>query len=89
MLDKTAFHPAAAALYRSVAGQGTRDKGIGRPSTYAQIIDTLKRRKLCKRRREAFFPTEVGLMVKDILVRQFADVFDIGFTATMEIRLIK
>ncbi|HAJ78617.1 MAG TPA: type I DNA topoisomerase [Fibrobacteres bacterium] len=65
------------------------DKGIGRPSTYAQIIDTLKRRKYVNVENKRFFSTEVGLMVKDILVKQFADVFDIGFTAAMERNLDK
>jgi DNA topoisomerase I, bacterial len=65
------------------------DKGIGRPSTYAQIIDTLKRRKYVNVDAKRFFPTEVGFMVRDILVKQFADVFDVGFTATMENSLDK
>ncbi|HMD67908.1 MAG TPA: type I DNA topoisomerase [Chitinivibrionales bacterium] len=65
------------------------DKGIGRPSTYAQIIDTLKRRKYVGVDNKRFIPTEVGYMVKDILVKQFADVFDVGFTATMENSLDK
>jgi DNA topoisomerase-1 len=60
------------------------DKGIGRPSTYAQIIDTLKRRKYVTVESKRFFPTEVGFMVKDILVKQFAEFFDVGFTASME-----
>jgi DNA topoisomerase-1 len=65
------------------------DKGIGRPSTYAQIIDTLKRRKYVTVENKRFFPTEVGFMVRDILVQQFADVFDVGFTAEMEQNLDK
>jgi len=65
------------------------DKGIGRPSTYAQIIDTLKRRKYVNVENKRFFPTEVGFMVRNILVQQFADVFDIGFTAEMEQKLDK
>ncbi|HEX7510838.1 MAG TPA: type I DNA topoisomerase, partial [Chitinivibrionales bacterium] len=65
------------------------DKGIGRPSTYAQIIDTLKRRKYVTVESKRFFPTEVGFMVKDILVKQFAEVFDVGFTAGMEQELDK
>jgi DNA topoisomerase-1 len=60
------------------------DKGIGRPSTYAQIIDTLKRRKYTTVDARRFSPTEVGYMVKNTLVEQFPDVFDVGFTAGME-----
>jgi DNA topoisomerase-1 len=65
------------------------DKGIGRPSTYAQIIDTLKRRKYVELESRRFVPSEVGFMVKNILVREFPDVFDVGFTADMETSLDK
>jgi len=60
------------------------DKGIGRPSTYAQIIDTLKNRKYVTAESKRFTPTEVGVMVKNILVKEFPAVFDVGFTASME-----
>lgn len=60
------------------------DKGIGRPSTYAQIIDTIKRRKYVNLESRRFVPSEVGFMVKNILVKEFPDVFDVGFTAGME-----
>lgn len=60
------------------------DKGIGRPSTYAQIIDTLKKRKYTELESKRFVPTEVGYMVKDILVKEFPNVFEVGFTAEME-----
>ncbi|GBU21241.1 DNA topoisomerase I [Fibrobacteres bacterium R8-0-B4] len=63
------------------------DKGIGRPSTYAQIIDTLKRRKYVTVEAKRFSPTDVGYMVKNTLVNQFPAVFDVGFTAEMESRL--
>jgi len=65
------------------------DKGIGRPSTYAQIIDTLKRRKYVILENRRFVPSEVGSMVKNILVKEFTDVFDVGFTAEMENSLDK
>ena len=63
------------------------DKGIGRPSTYAQIIDTLKRRKYVTLESRRFLPTEVGFTVKRMLVEEFPDVFDVGFTADMESKL--
>lgn len=65
------------------------DKGIGRPSTYAQIIDTLKRRKYVMIDQRRFVPSEVGFMVKGILVKEFPEVFDVGFTADMELSLDK
>ncbi|MBN2188119.1 MAG: topoisomerase DNA-binding C4 zinc finger domain-containing protein, partial [Chitinispirillaceae bacterium] len=60
------------------------DKGIGRPSTYAQIIDTLKRRKYVNVEARRFFPTEIGFTVKTMLVREFPEIFDVNFTAAME-----
>ncbi|KMQ52901.1 DNA topoisomerase I [Chitinispirillum alkaliphilum] len=65
------------------------DKGIGRPSTYAQIIDTLKRRKYTLVESRRFMPTEIGHMVKNILVREFPQIFDVHFTAGMENTLDK
>jgi len=65
------------------------DKGIGRPSTYAQIIDTLKNRRYVDLDNKRFVPTEVGMMVKNILVKEFPDVFGVGFTASMENSLDK
>ncbi len=65
------------------------DKGIGRPSTYAQIIDTIKRRKYVNMENRRFLPTEVGFTVKNMLVKEFPDVFDVGFTAGMELNLDK
>ncbi|MDR0305640.1 MAG: type I DNA topoisomerase [Chitinispirillales bacterium] len=65
------------------------DKGIGRPSTYAQIIDTLKRRKYTNVENRRFSPTEVGYMVKNTLINEFPAVFDVGFTADMELTLDK
>jgi DNA topoisomerase-1 len=65
------------------------DKGIGRPSTYAQIIDTLKRRKYVTVEKRRFTPTEVGYMVKNLLVREFPDIFEVQFTAGMEGELDK
>ncbi len=65
------------------------DKGIGRPSTYAQIIDTLKRRKYTTVENRRFSPTEIGYMVKNILVKEFPEIFDVHFTADMETTLDK
>ena len=65
------------------------DKGIGRPSTYAQIIDTIKRRKYVSVETRRFTPTEVGFTVKNMLVKEFPDIFDVGFTAGMESNLDK
>jgi DNA topoisomerase-1 len=88
-LDKQHFTQPPPRYSEATLVRELEDKGIGRPSTYAQIIDTLKRRKYVTVESKRFYPTEVGFMVKDILVKQFAEFFDVGFTATMEKSLDK
>ncbi len=59
-------------------------QGIGRPSTYATIVPTLLERKYVERQEGKLVPTELGLIVNDILVPRFENVFAIGFTREME-----
>lgn len=59
-------------------------KGIGRPSTYAQIIFTLKQRKYVELTERRLVPTELGFAVIKILVDNFEKLFDVSFTANME-----
>ena len=59
-------------------------KGIGRPSTYALIISTLLDRKYVEKESRSLKPTELGMTVNQILVEQFPDIFNVGFTARME-----
>ncbi len=58
--------------------------GIGRPSTYALIISILLDRKYAERQARTLVPTELGVTVNGILVLQFPDIFNVGFTARME-----
>lgn len=59
--------------------------GIGRPSTYAQIIVTLEARNYVERdETKKFKPTEIGGKVNDLLAEHFPDIVDVGFTAQME-----
>jgi DNA topoisomerase-1 len=58
--------------------------GIGRPSTYAPIMSTIQRRGYVERRDGRLYPTEVGIVVNDLLVEHFPDYIDVGFTAQME-----
>ncbi len=60
------------------------EKGIGRPSTYAQIIKTLEQRGYVMRDRRTLVPTELGILVSGMLTENFKNVFDVGFTARME-----
>jgi DNA topoisomerase-1 len=65
------------------------EKGIGRPSTYASILATIKEKGYVRLEKGKFFPTELGGMVNDLLVVNFPDIFDIEFTAQMEENLDK
>lgn len=58
--------------------------GIGRPSTYAQIISTIRDRGYVDIEERRFFPTALGDTVAKFLVRVFPDVFDVEFTSRME-----
>jgi len=58
--------------------------GIGRPSTYAQIISTLVDRRYVLLEQRRFTPTSLGESVERVMVKQFPDVFNVGFTSEME-----
>ncbi|MDO8555169.1 MAG: type I DNA topoisomerase [bacterium] len=59
--------------------------GIGRPSTYAQIISTLEDRNYMEKdQSKRFIPTEIGYKVNALLVEHFPKIVDINFTAKME-----
>ncbi|MFW6126130.1 MAG: type I DNA topoisomerase [Chloroflexota bacterium] len=60
------------------------EKGIGRPSTYAPIITTIKERDYVEQVDGRFHPLELGFLVNDILVEYFPTIVDLGFTAQME-----
>ncbi len=59
--------------------------GIGRPSTYAPTLATIQDRNYVeKNEQKRFIPTEVGIIVNDVLVKNFPEIVDIDFTAKME-----
>ena len=58
--------------------------GIGRPSTYAQIISTLQDRGYVEMEKARFHPTDLGEVVAKLLVRVFPHIFDVDFTSRME-----
>jgi DNA topoisomerase-1 len=60
------------------------ENGIGRPSTYAPIMTTIQSRGYVDLREKRLWPTELGFVVNDRLVKHFPDVFEVGFTARME-----
>jgi DNA topoisomerase I len=60
------------------------ERGIGRPSTYATILTTIQDREYAEKKQNKFRPTELGTIVTDLLVKHFADIFDVAYTARME-----
>jgi len=60
------------------------ENGIGRPSTYAAILSTIRDKGYVELARGYFRPSELGFIVNDLLVMSFPDVFDVEFTARME-----
>ena len=60
------------------------EKGIGRPSTYASIINTIQDRDYVKKITGRFVPTEIGIVVTKLLVKNFPYIFDTQYTATLE-----
>ncbi|MEW6376733.1 MAG: type I DNA topoisomerase [Thermodesulfobacteriota bacterium] len=65
------------------------ERGIGRPSTYATILSTIKGKAYVGLEKGKFFPTDLGCLVNDLLVVNFPDILDIEFTAQMEENLDK
>ncbi len=60
------------------------ERGIGRPSTYASIISTIQDREYVTKITGRFFPTEIGMVVCDLLVESFPYIFDPKYTARLE-----
>ena len=61
--------------------------GIGRPSTYATILTVILGRLYVAKIKAGFKPTELGMMINDLLVASFPNIMDVGFTANLEERL--
>ena len=60
------------------------ENGIGRPSTYSTIVETIQARGYVTQSERRFAPTEIGFAVNDLLAEHFPDVVDLNFTAQME-----
>ena len=58
--------------------------GVGRPSTYASILSTIQEREYVKKEGGRFIPTELGMVVTDLLLESFNDIFEVRYTARME-----
>ncbi len=62
-------------------------EGIGRPSTYATIIDTIQERGYCFKQRKELVPTFTAFAVTELMEQHFEDLVDLKFTAGMEQKL--
>jgi DNA topoisomerase-1 len=60
------------------------ENGIGRPSTYQSILATIEKREYMEKREGKLYPTELGFVVTDLLVRHFQDIMNVEYTAGME-----
>jgi DNA topoisomerase-1 len=63
------------------------EKGIGRPSTYAPIVETIQERNYVRQEERRLHPTELGKTVDTVLRTNFPDIVDVTFTAELEKRL--
>ena len=60
------------------------DNGVGRPSTYSTIVETIQARGYVTQQERRFMPTEIGAAVNDLLVEHFPKIVNLDFTASME-----
>ena len=65
------------------------ENGVGRPSTYAATIETLKLREYAKTDKKKLVPLERGILVSDWLTKKLDSLFNVGYTAEMEAELDK
>lgn len=63
------------------------ENGIGRPSTYGQILTTIQARDYTYKHDGKFHPTQLGMLVTKLLITSFADIIDEGYTAELEGKL--
>lgn len=95
LLKKLNYHPKQhftqppARFSEAMLVKVLEEKGIGRPSTYATIIDTISRRGYVIKDKKVFMTTELGEIVTDLLLEHFPKIVDISFTAEMEDKLDK
>lgn len=87
IMDKQHFTEPPARYSEAMLVKTLEELGIGRPSTYASIIDTIQTRGYVVREQKRFYPTELGEIVIDQLMEFFARILDVEFTASLESKL--
>ena len=63
------------------------EHGIGRPSTYSAIVETIQARHYVEQNERRFYPTDIGISVNDLLNEHFKDIMNLEFTASLENQL--
>jgi DNA topoisomerase-1 len=87
VLEKQHFTQPPARFSEASLIKTLEENGIGRPSTYAPIVSTLLGRGYVEREKKTLLPTELGLIVNDIVSQYFKQIVDVDFTASMEDKL--
>ncbi len=87
LVERQHFTKPPARYTEATLVRALEEKEIGRPSTYAPIIQTIIQRDYVSKDRGRLFATELGMTVNDILVQSFPDILDVKFTANMELTL--
>ena len=85
--DKQHFTEPPARYSEATLVKALEENGIGRPSTYAPIIETILKRDYVVLEDKRFHPTQLGFVVVDVLNQVYPNVVDVAFTANMEARL--
>ena len=84
LLPKQHFTQPPPRFSEAMLVKALEERGIGRPSTYAPIIETIQARGYVLKSEKRFTPTELGQLVTDILKEYFPWIIDVAFTARME-----
>ena len=87
LIPKQHFTQPPARYTEATLIKALEEKGIGRPSTYAPTVETVLARNYVVREAKQFYPTELGILVVDLLKEHFPDIIDVNFTAGMEDKL--
>ena len=84
LVPKQHFTKPPARYSEATLVRGLEQRGIGRPSTYAPILSTIRTRGYVELIERRFHPTELGFIVNDLLVEHFGNIIEVDFTARME-----
>lgn len=87
LLPKQHFTQPPARYNDATLIKALEENGIGRPSTYAPTVETIQKRGYVTKEEKQFYPTELGIVVVDLLKEHFPDIIDIQFTAALEEKL--